>query len=903
MSRRSVTLCLLLVATALAADADDPAWEVRFAELPDQTDEWTAAGRIPGWQVTVGEDAPTEVRIGGDEAGAFRGTLLIGRRWTVPDIIPAELHVSLEYETYCASDDAPYERSGELSLALITPERWEQFAAEPEAAGPWARPRQEEGIVAIARAHANREDVLNWRPWESPNLRSSLRDYAGEELVLAIVWSAYHFVEEWAAFRSVEVSSVSEEQLERAFLERVDADYSGLQAFKAAMVAEDLEAAKLALVEHFRTRTDPPGPPIATSASARTIDRADETLARTYRLASCPPTTLEWPIRWNEDPHNYDQWPIALNRHSEWKWLGEAYATTGDAKYAREFVALLNSWIDAMPVSIGARYVEGPYAVPGRTPLTLDAGIRMAQTWWQAYYAFREAPEFDPASQLLMLQSFVQHADYLMREEHFHVENNWGSMEANGLFHIAAMLPEMRESNLWLDTARERLVGCLDAQVYPDGAQKELTPGYHRVTLGNLLSSLELARRTGVELPDDMLARLEGMFEYFAAIAMPDGRTPALNDAGWGRAASSMTEVPELFPERRDLLYAMTQGRTGVAPERTSWHLPWAGWSIMRTGWTPQDRYLLFESGPFGRAHQHEDKLGIICQVAGKTVLTEGGTYSYDRSDWRRYVLSTRAHNTVMVDGREQNRRPLRETWVTDAPTDAHWFSDDAFDYARGIYDAGYGPENAVRVAHERQVLFVKPEYWIICDRMTPEDDAEYTCEALFHLDAEAAEVDPETGAVTVALRAGAPGDAGFRIVPVGSVAPQVEIVQGQTEPEVQGWLPTGRHNELRAIPTAIFRWRATGPTTMAFLLLPRDAGGDWPVTAARAIEAQGAFALEAERPGGGRDVFVRGTGESATVPGVCETDAEAALVRLSADGDVTSTFSSGGGKLEVGGG
>ena len=900
MSRCTVTLCVVLVATALTASADDPAWEVRFAGLPDQTDEWTAAGRIPGWDVTVGEDDPTEVRIGGDEAGAFRGTLLIGKRWTAPDAIPAELRVSLEYQTYCASDEAPYERSGEVSLALITPERWEQFADEPEAAEKWARARQEEGIVAMMRAHANREDVLDWRAWESPNLRSSLREYAGEELVLAIVWSAYHFVEEWAAFRGVEVSSVSAEEIERAFLERVDADYPGLEAFKAALGDDDLEAAKLALVEHFRARTDPTGPPLATEASARTIERADEVLEHIFRSASCPPTKIEGPIRWNEDPHNYDQWAIHLNRHFDWLHLGRAYAHTGDAKYAREFVALLNSWLDAMPVTIGSHYVQGPHFVPGRTPLTLDAGIRMAQTWWPAYYHFRAAPEFDANSQFRMLLSFVEHADYLMNEEYFHVENNWGAMEANGLFHIAAMLPEMREAKLWLDTARERLIGCLDAQVYPDGAQKELTPGYHRVTLGNILGSLELAQRTGTELPEGLIARLEAMFEYFAAIAMPDGRTPAVNDAGWGRAASAMAEVPELFPERADLLYAMTGGRSGVPPTRTSWHLPWAGWSIMRTGWTPQDSYLFFESGPFGRAHQHEDKLGIICHVAGKTVLTEGGTYSYDRSDWRRYVLSTRAHNTVMVDGLEQHRRPLRETWVTDAPTDAHWFSDDAFDYARGVYDDGYGDDNAVRVAHERQVLFVKPGareqgYWIVCDKMTPEDAAEHTAEALFHLDAEEAEIDPATGAVTVAI-----GDTGFRILPVGSVAPEVEIVQGQTEPQVQGWLPTGRHNELRPIPTAVFRWRAAGPSTMAFLLLPRDAGDDWPVSAARAIEAQGAFALEAQRTGGGRDVFVSGFADDAVVPGACETDAEAAMVRFDATGAATSTFASGGGRLDV---
>lgn len=893
MSRLS-PIYVLLLAAGLAAAADSP-WQVRYAQLGDQTEEWTELGRVPGWEITVDEDASGEVRIGGDTDGRFRGTVLIGRTWTVPAPAPVSVSLSLEYQTFCTMDEAPYERSGEMLLGLFTRERWEEFATEPASAEIWNSRRPDAGILTMMRVHPNGEDMTQWRGWESGPVRVSLGEHAGEELVLAVVWSAYHFVEEWAAFQALEVSAMTETEMDRAFLGRVDADYPGLEEFRAAMEADEPDAAKSALVEHFRTRTTPPAPPLATVASAATIERADEVLQHIFRSASCPPTKIEGPIKWNEDPHNYDQWAIHLNRHSDWVTLGRAYAGTGDEKYAREFVALLNSWIDAMPVDIGPGYVQGPYFVPGRAPLTLDAGIRMAQTWWPAYYYFRESPEFDAQSQFRMLQSFVQHADYLMNDEYFHVDSNWGAMEANGLFHIAVMMPEMRESALWLDTARERLMAVLDTQVYPDGAQKELTPGYHRVTLGNILGSLELAQRAGIELPDEMTARLEAMFEYFVAIAMPDGRTPALNDAGWGSVARYMSGARELFPERADFEYGMSQGRSGRPPERISWHLPYAGWSIMRTGWTPDDRYLLFESGPFGRAHQHEDKLGIICHVAGHTVLTEGGTYSYDRSEWRQYVLSTRAHNTVMVDGLGQNRRALPETRVTDEPVEAHWFTDDDFDFAQGDYDHGYGPENAVRVTHQRQVLFVRPDYWLVCDTLTPADDAEHMYEALFHLDAEEADVDEETGAVTVAM-----GEAGFRILPVGSVPPEVEIISGQTEPAVQGWLPTGRHNELRPIPTAVFRWRAAGPSTMAFLLLPREAGEGWPVGWAETAEAEGAFALRVDRPDCGVDIFVRGTGEMVDVRGLYQTDARAAMVRFADTGEVTSTFTSGGARLNV---
>ena len=83
---------------------------------------------------------------------------------------------------------------------------------------------------------------------------------------------------------------------------------------------------------------------------------------------------------------------------------------------------------------------------------------------------------------------------------------------------------------------------------------------------------------------------------------------------------------------------------------------PWSGFLVMRTGWTTEDSWALFDAAPFGKAHQHEDKLSLLFYANGKLLLTEGGNYAYDTSEMRRYVLSTRAHNTVRVDAKDQNR-------------------------------------------------------------------------------------------------------------------------------------------------------------------------------------------------------------------------------------------------------
>ena len=154
---------------------------------------------------------------------------------------------------------------------------------------------------------------------------------------------------------------LSSEDRDLALFDALDLGREDLREVKAALDRSDLAAAKAALVTHFRSRTKPIGPALSPDGSARGRRAADEICDHVFRLAGCPPTKLEREIRWNEDPHNYDQWPIALNRHAHWVTLGRAYAATKDEKYAREFVAQLDSWVRAMPVRIGRNYLEGPF--------------------------------------------------------------------------------------------------------------------------------------------------------------------------------------------------------------------------------------------------------------------------------------------------------------------------------------------------------------------------------------------------------------------------------------------------------------------------------------------------------------------------------------------------------------
>ncbi len=684
---------------------------------------------------------------------------------------------------------------------------------------------------------------------------------------------------------------------DKAFFNEINLNYEGLDKVREAVQDGDLERAKVELVEYMKNRERPKPPPLEKGADEHVIAEANRILEHVFTLVGHPPQKIGRNIRWNEDPVNYDQWAISLNRHFHWITLGRAYIQTKDERYAREFVNQLLSWIDAMPVQIGERYLEGLDDKPGLLSLSLDAGIRMGQTWIPAYYYFLHSPSFTVEAHIAMLKAFRDHAIYLMDPRHFRSFSNWGAMESNGLFHVGVMFPEFKEAETWRKTAIERLYRELENQVYPDGVQIELSTGYHQVSLRNFVWAMQIARINDVEIPSDYVEKLEKMYNFNLYASMPNGKLPGLNDASEVPIRGILAEGFKYFPHRRDFQWMATEGKEGERPKFDSYVFPYAGYLVMRSGWDLDDRYLLFDAGPFGDAHQHEDKLNIVVYAYGKAHVIDPGNYYYDSSKWRRHIISSFAHNVVIVDDQGQNRRGMpREkrwgegrgggTYTVSKPLPLKWISQTGFDYAAGTYDEGYGTRNDRTVTHTRRILFIKPHYWIVTDEMKARDDKQHKYESLFHLDTPSAEVHHPSGAVVTKNKK----SSNIAILPLPTGDLDVKVVAGQEEPVLRGWIIAhGTERKVRPIPVAVFKKKGSGTTHFLYVFYPIQAEEKLPVKSVEplTVESEGASAI------GARIRFVDGrvhyfaqaskSGGRLKFDGF-ETDGEAALIELTKD-------------------
>ena len=72
----------------------------------------------------------------------------------------------------------------------------------------------------------------------------------------------------------------------------------------------------------------------------------------------------------------------------------------------------------------------------------------------------------------------------------------------------------------------------------------------------------------------------------------------------------------------------------------------------------PSGDYLICDAGPIGPAyqpgHSHGDLFSFELSLRGHRVICDAGVYSYEADALRRYCRSTRAHNTIEIEGADQ---------------------------------------------------------------------------------------------------------------------------------------------------------------------------------------------------------------------------------------------------------
>lgn len=508
-------------------------------------------------------------------------------------------------------------------------------------------------------------------------------------------------------------------------------------------------------------------------------------ICRLELIATGTPHQFNNEVDWEFNPTNdlYDEWTWQFNRHHELRILAHQYTLTGNELYAETFVKLVKSWINQAIVPENAEPTDT------KCWRTIETGLR-SYNWIYALHAFIHSEKFDDDTIVDFYKSLWEHG---WRLRNFYSDNNWLIMEMNGLCQISVICDVLKDSIEWKQCAMDVLKKELKTQVYPDGFQVELSTGYHHAVVSNYLRVLNLFKQYDEFIPDDFIKELEGMTDINLKMVMPNGILPDLNDGAWANITKRLEVMLPFCPNREDWKWFITKGKEGIAPQYNTEILPYSGFGVLRTIKEGKSYYGLLDAAPFGTGHQHEDKLNVVINCYDKVLITEGGNYAYDKSDMRKYVLSTRSHNTIRIDGMDQNRR-VNYKWEQEHLNELAnmtWSCSDNIDWVEGVYNEGYG-DNLVEVEHKRKLLFVKDienlePFFIVEDRITPNDNNTHNFEILWHLKAK--DIRVEELNVTTLDEDGK----NICIKPIISENLKLNVIKGQEKPEFQGWVTYNR--------------------------------------------------------------------------------------------------------------
>ena len=249
------------------------------------------------------------------------------------------------------------------------------------------------------------------------------------------------------------------------------------------------------------------------------------------------------------------------------------------------------------------------------------------------------------------VESLYRQALWLERNIEYHILANHYLKNGKALF-FAGTFFSGTDADRWRAKGLKILTEEAVEQFLADGGHYERSLMYHSICLEDYLDVINLMSGTPCRADQDMGTRFTKLtqrgLDFLHDVCLPDGEIPLFNDAAFGIAPSP----DHLFEYARCVTGYLrpVSSATMTTVEKTE-----TGYFVVRHG---QDMMIVDcgAGGPdYQVGHAHCDALSYELALNGRRVIVDSGVFDYESTPERAYARSTRAHNTVMIDGMEQS--------------------------------------------------------------------------------------------------------------------------------------------------------------------------------------------------------------------------------------------------------
>ncbi len=401
--------------------------------------------------------------------------------------------------------------------------------------------------------------------------------------------------------------------------------------------------------------------------------------------------------------------------------LGRAYHLTQNETYAETFWQNFETFTEGNPPNQGPHWMNGQ-----------EVAIRLMTLVW-ASQVFEASAASSVERRARLAGSVAAHAARIPPTLPYAraQNNNHLVTEAAGLYTAGLALPGHPRASSWRALGWRWLKWAFRHQISDYGEYIQHSTNYHRVMLQ---TALWVHAIKDAEWPALTLRSLRRATHWLFSMLDPaSGRTPNLG-ANDGALTLPLAVTP--FDDFRPTVQATAraflrfQMPGGVWDEMSLWlgldaHEKAYGSNLyLADQLRGRDSWAYLRTSTFPSRLGHMDQLHLDLWWRGLNVAQDAGTYLYNADPpWDNPLVSSRVHNTVTVDGRDQMTRAGRFMtldWFPAFSKSVVVTDENALGQVLG-YHKGYRG-----VRHERRVTVYADERWLVEDRLISKEPHTY---------------------------------------------------------------------------------------------------------------------------------------------------------------------------------
>jgi hypothetical protein len=421
------------------------------------------------------------------------------------------------------------------------------------------------------------------------------------------------------------------------------------------------------------------------------------------------PNDINWDAIVGESPNTYQLYLQCLNPII---LLSRTFELTGDDQYIQMAKQIIISWMD---------YKESE---PQNTFLWYDHGTALRLENIIYFMLVLEEREYiDESFNDKINELIKEHISYLSNDSKYTHNHNHGIFQDRALIY-GAYFQGVEENKYYVELAKERLVKQIDFAFNSEMVHVENSPGYQVGVVQILYQISDFLEQFQDEWGIELKNKVKKSNDFLMHILKPNGSLAEVGDT-IGSIENRPSNLGYRF-DNQELLYSSTWGNEGIKPVETTAIYPQAGYYIGRNSWEKDtfndSTWVMFRSGYSSKTHKHADDLSFMLYSKGKDIFVDPGWYNYVIGDiYRDYLLSSNAHNTIIVDSKSYSVTE-QNSYKTGILT--YEFSDN-YDYVLGFNKMYEG------VQIDRHFYYLKDDAIVLYDDIISEDIHEYS--QLFH--------------------------------------------------------------------------------------------------------------------------------------------------------------------------